>query len=89
MTKQKSNQIPTNQSIEKKTLIPNNLTVMVALIPLVRILENPYKISIKPPEIHYVKLLGRFLWIYGSIMIDQTNTTESESVGDLWSMYFS
>ena len=31
---------------KKKTLIPNNLTVMVTLIPFVEILRDPYKISI-------------------------------------------
>ena len=44
----KNNSIPTNQSIVKKTktLIPNNLIVIVTLIALVGSLEDPYKISI-------------------------------------------
>jgi len=41
----KNNPIPTNHA-KKINLIPNNLTVMVALIPLVEILEDPYKILI-------------------------------------------
>jgi len=35
---------------------------------------------------HYIRLSKRFLGILRSIMIDQTNTTKSESVGDFWSM---
>ena len=45
---------------------------MVALIPLVGILGDPYKIPIQPPITHYVRLLRRVLGIPGSIMIDQT-----------------
>ena len=50
---------------------------MVALIPLVGVLGDPYKISIKP-RTHYFRLTRRVLGIPGSIMIDQTNATESE-----------
>ena len=38
---------------------------------------------------HYVRLSIRDLGILGSIMIDQTNAVELESVGDLWFMFYS
>jgi len=50
--KQKNNPIPTNKSIAKKKKFK---FVMVALIPLIEILEDPYKILI---FLIYVLFLG-------------------------------
>jgi len=47
-----------------------------------RILRDPFKIPIKSSGTHYVRLSERVLGIPGSIMIDQTNATEYESIGD-------
>ena len=56
---------------------------MVVLIPLVGILGDPYKIPIITRNA-LRRLSRRVLGILGSIMIDQTNTTESESLSNGW-----